>query len=195
MIPSIIHSQNQKSQEILPTPPHQAGVAHILKSSPTFQNSYLSTCISALPVNQTYQWVMNNKCCFLCKSNWLIIAFHNCSHICPPNSNRSRHAIDILTCVTLTISFSDFFSFSLKFSFLQVTVTPFSPKISCFSRVYTSFPQITQKILICRHLPLTGTDHCNSRLLKIITDFRTCYIFFSKFKVPLFKSNIGWIAC
>ena len=104
-------------------------------------------------------------------------------------------AIDILTCVTLTISFSDFFSFSLKFSFLQVTVTPFSPKISCFSRVYTSFPQITQKILICRHLPLTGTDHCNSRLLKIITDFRTSYIFFSKFKVAIFKSNIGWIAC
>ena len=78
-------------------------------------------------------------------------------------------------------------------SFLRVTVTPLPPK-SVSSGVYTAFPQVTQKILI--------TDTCHwlepitviLGFLKIftfsetITHFRTI-LFFSKSKVPIFKSN------
>ena len=69
-------------------------------------------------------------------------------------------------------------------SFLCVIVTSLSPK-SVTSGVYNVFPQTTQKILITiRHLPLTGTDHCNSRpseniqFCKTITNFTT--MFFSQ---------------
>ena len=77
-------------------------------------------------------------------------------------------------------------------SFLRVTVTP-SPQNSRFKsahRLSSNNWEDTNH----RHLPLTGTDHCNSRLLKIFTfrktisHFRT--IVFSQSRRFQFSSSI-----
>ena len=77
-------------------------------------------------------------------------------------------------------------------SFLRVTVTLLPPK-SVASGVYRLSSNNSENTNH-RHLPLTGTDQCNSRLLKIftlretITDFRT--IFFSQIPKFQFSSPI-----
>ena len=70
---------------------------------------------------------------------------------------------------------------------------PPSPQISRFRSLYRLSSNNSENTNH-RHLPLTGTDQCNSRLLKIftlretITDFRT--IFFSQIPKFQFSSPI-----
>ena len=81
-------------------------------------------------------------------------------------------------------------------SFLRVSVAPF-PQISRFRSLHRLSSNNSENTNH-RHLPLTRTNHCNSRLLKIFTFKETItqnYNFFSKSKVPIFKSNFGWILC
>ena len=83
-------------------------------------------------------------------------------------------------------------------SFLRVTKTPLPPK-SVSSEVYTAFPQITQKIVItdtCHWLvPITVIlGFWKHTVLEKQSLFQN-YNFFRKSKVPIFKSNFGWIVC
>ena len=79
---------------------------------------------------------------------------------------------------------------------LFLRVSPF-PQISRFRSLHRLSSNNSENTNH-RHLPLTRTNHCNSRLLKIFTFKETItqnYNFFSKSKVPIFKSNFGWIEC
>ena len=82
----------------MPTHPYQVGVTHILKSLPTCQNSYLFTCISALPN------ISMNAVFFASQIEIWETAFEKCSHTYPVDKDMSF--IDILTYMTSTISFS-----------------------------------------------------------------------------------------
>ena len=133
---------------------------------------------------------MNRERYFFFKSNWNL---GNClpqlqSHL----PNRQKHTADILTYVTFTIYFS-LIVFPLKFSILRVTVTLLPPQISRFRSLYR-LSSNNSEYTNHRHLPLTGTHHCNSGLLKIftfrdtVTHFRT--IIFSQSPRFQFSSHI-----
>ena len=82
----------------MPTHPYRAGVTNILKSLPACQNSYLFTRISALPNTSM------NAVFFASQIEIWETAFENCSHTYPIDKDMSF--IDILTYMTVTISFS-----------------------------------------------------------------------------------------
>ena len=81
---------------------------------------------------------------------------------------------------------------------LFLRVSPF-PQISRFRSLHRLSSNNSENTNH-RHLPLTGINHCNSRVSENIHFKRNNhsfqnYNFFSKSKVPIFKSNFGWIVC
>ena len=111
-------------------------------------------------IYQTYQWVMIvNTVFFASQIEIWETAFHDCNHIYPIDKDMPL----TFWLVWLSLFLFLWLFFPLKFSFLWVTITFLSQK-SVASGVYTTFPQITQKILI--------TDTCHwLEPITVILDF------------------------
>ena len=102
-------------------------------------------------------------------------AFHNCSHIYKIDKDMPL----TLWLVWLLPFLFLWLFFSTEILFFASNRNPPSRKISRFRSLYRLSSNNSKKNTNDRHLPLTGTDHCNFRFLKIlffretITHFRT----------------------
>ena len=85
--------------------------------------------------------------------------------------------------MTFTISFS-LIVFSTEILFFESNRNPPSPKISRFRSLYRLSLNNSENNNH-RHLPLTGTDHCNSRFLKIFTFRETS----THFRIIIFSQS------